>query len=197
MEVALVGGAVAEEGDRDAVDPLQRQRRAGRRGDAAADDAEAADQAVLEVDHVHRAGAAAADARLAPEQLVEQRLRLDAERERVAVAAVGAGDAVLLLEHRADPGGHGLLTRVEVRGAVDVALLEERLDAVLEAADQQHAPVERERLLAVGRRGGRGGRPAGHFAATGSPSPLTRSAPRTYCLPATSSSSAGKRVRIS
>ena len=63
---------------------------AGGGGDAAADDAEAADEPVLEVDHVHRARAAAADPGRAPEHLGRERLGVGALRERVAVAAVGA-----------------------------------------------------------------------------------------------------------
>src|SRR5581483_9511725 len=89
---------------------------------------------------------------------------------------------------------HRLLARVEVGGAVHLALQEQRLHRVLEAADQQHPAVERERLLGGRRAGGR--LSAAHRAATVSPSAFTRSAPRTYCRPATSSSSAGKRVRI-
>jgi hypothetical protein len=53
VEVAVVGGAVAEEGDRYPPLALSRKRGAERRGDAAADDPRAKHQAVLEVDHVH------------------------------------------------------------------------------------------------------------------------------------------------
>ena len=61
VEVPLVRGAVAEEGDRDPALALRGDRGPGGRGDAAAHDPEAAHEAVLEVDHVHRARAAAAD----------------------------------------------------------------------------------------------------------------------------------------
>ena len=60
----------------------------------AADDPEAADHPVLEVDDVHRARAAAADAGRAAEHLGDELLRVGAGREAVAVAAVGAGDPV-------------------------------------------------------------------------------------------------------
>src|SRR5689334_8816514 len=194
-EVALVGGAVAEERHGHAPLTLERERRAGGGGDAAAHDPEAADQPVLEVDHVHRPGAAGAHTGRAPEQLVQQSLRVHAEGQRVAVPAIGPRRAVLRLEHGAHPRRHRLLPRVEMRRAVHLALQEQRLHRVLEAADQQHPPVELEPLGRV--------RPsallcrlrAAHLAAT--PSSFTRSAPRTYCLPATSSSSPGKRVRIS
>src|SRR5438067_950367 len=195
-EITLVGGAVAEERHRHPVLALQGERRARGRRDAAAHDPEAADQPVLEVDHVHRSGPPAAYSAGPPEELVEQALRLNTQRERMAVAAVGPGHPVLRLQHRAHAHRHRLLPRVQVRGAVHLALEEQVLHRVLEAPDQQHPAVELERLVAVAngfslRRLG-----AAHFAATGS-SPFTRSAPRTYCRPATSSSSAGKRVRIS
>ncbi len=57
---------------------------------------------MLEVDDVHRAGAAAADPGRAPEQLVEELLRLEPERERVPVTSIGARDAVLVREQAAD-----------------------------------------------------------------------------------------------
>src|SRR5207237_577524 len=82
-----------------------------------------------------------------------------------------------------------LLPRVQVRGAVHLALEEQVLHRVLEAPDQQHPAVELERLVAVANGLSLGRLGAAHFAATGS-SPLTRSAPRTYCRPATRSSSA-------
>src|SRR3954470_3200066 len=108
VEVAVVGGAVAEERDRDGAlaGPLERESDAGGGGDAPADDPEAADQAVLERDDVHRAGAPAVDAGRPAEQLVHQRLGVDAERERVAVAAVRARHAIGLRErpgHNARP----------------------------------------------------------------------------------------------
>ena len=102
-DVALVHGAVAEVRDGDAAGrPLQRERRPGRGGDAAADDPERADQPVGRRVHVHRARAAAVDPGRAAEHLVEQLLRVDAERERVAVTAVGRRHAVALLEQARD-----------------------------------------------------------------------------------------------
>src|SRR5581483_8327955 len=108
-EVALVHGAVAEAGDGDAAGPLQREADAGRRGDAAANDPEAADQPVGRRVHVHRAGAAAVDPGRATEHLVQQLLRIDPQRERVPVAAIGGGDAVARVEHARDAGRDRLL----------------------------------------------------------------------------------------
>src|SRR5215470_3358256 len=49
---------------------------------------------------------------------------------------------VALLEDARHPGRDRLLPGVEVRRPVDLAGEEERLDEVLEAADEQHPPVE-------------------------------------------------------
>ena len=149
VEVRLVDRPVTEERDRDTAAALERERRARRGGNAAPDDPEAADQAVLEVDHVHRAGATAAHARCAAEQLVEQALRLEAERKCVTVAAVRACHAVVARQQARNPDLDRLLTRAEMRRAVHVPLEEEGLDEVLEATDHEHATVEVERQRGV------------------------------------------------
>ena len=126
------------------------QTRAGCGRDAAADDAEAADEAVPEVDHVHRAGATAAGAGLAAHQLGGERLRFGPLRESGPVAAVGGGHPVPRVEHRADPDGDRLLPRVEVYGAVDLATQEEALHRLLEVAQEQHPAVAVEQRSGVG-----------------------------------------------
>ena len=148
MEVGLVRGAVAEEGDRDraVLAQLRGERRAGRGRDRAADDAEAADQPVLERDDVHRAAPAAVGAGLAPEELGEQRRLVDAERERRAVTAVRRGHGVARLEHVADADRDRLLALVEVRRALDLVVEEEPVDGILEQPDAQHPLVERLEL---------------------------------------------------
>src|ERR1044072_9803560 len=75
------------------------------------------------------------------------------------MAAGAAGDAVVLAEHVGDTGGDGLLGAVEVRRAVHLALEEERLHGLLEAADRQHRAVEVgvERALGIAPAGGAGG----------------------------------------
>src|SRR5581483_9651068 len=194
VEVGLVDGAVAEERDRRLARPAEGERRPGRGRDRAADDAEAADQAVLEVDDVHRARAAAADPGRAAEQLVEELLRLEPERERVAVPAVRPADAVAVAQAARDADLDRLLAGAEVRRPVNVPLQEERLHELFEAADELHAPVEIEGLLDVGRdRGLERGAQLAHGVGVSS----WRSAPRTYVRPVTRSSSAGNLVRIS
>ena len=124
-----------------------RQGGAQRRGDRAADDPVAADQAVLEVDHVHRAGAAAADAGGAPEHLGDQRLGIGALGQRVPVAAVGAGGVVVGLKRHADPDRHRLLPGVQMGRAVDLAAQEQPVHRGLELPDQEHARVASRYLV--------------------------------------------------
>ena len=152
MEVGLVGRAVAEEGDRHVALALRRERRARRRGDRSADDSEAADQAVLEVDHVHRSRPAAADpTRRSAEHLSRERLGISVLSRARAVAAVGPCDRVVRLERRADADGDGLLPRGQMRRPVHLALQEQALDLVLEQADREHpTQVFRGRLKPAG-----------------------------------------------
>jgi hypothetical protein len=117
--------------------------------ESASADPERADQAVGRRRHVHRACAAAVYTRCAAEHLVEEGLRVDAQRERVTVAAVGGRHPVALLEQACNAGRHRLLPRIQMRRAVDLALQEERLHKVLEAADEEHLTVDPRVALEV------------------------------------------------
>ena len=143
-EVGLIGRALAEEGDRDVAGapPLEGEGRAGGGGDRSADDAEAPDQPMREVDHVHGARAARAHARLAAEQLGHQRLGVDPEGQRVPVPAVRPGHAIGVRQNAAHADRPRLLAGVQVRRAVHFALLKQGLDRVLEAADERHALIQ-------------------------------------------------------
>src|SRR5439155_26438031 len=99
------------------------------------------------------------------------------------------GDPVLVREQASDTDLGCLLAGAEVRRPVHEALQEERLDELLEPADDEHPPVEVEV-----ERGLLGRLDLGHLTLV---SMSTRSAPRTYVRPVTSSSSAGNLVRIS
>src|SRR5581483_10998187 len=136
VEVGLVRGTVAEERDGDAavVPQLRGERSARGGGERAADDREAAEQPVLEVDDVHRARAAAAEPVLAPEQLAEQTRRLRAEGE-------------------ADADGHRLLPLVEVDRPFDLVPHEEAVRLVLEQADAEHLRVQALELARLNRSG--------------------------------------------
>jgi hypothetical protein len=109
---------------------------------AAADDPEAADQAVLEVDHVHRAAATAVRSDLTPEELREQRGLVDTDGDRGAVPAVGRRDRVAAPEHVADADGDRLLPLIEVRRSLDLVVQEQPVNGVLEQTDAEHPLVE-------------------------------------------------------
>ena len=85
-----------------------------------------------------------------PEQLVEQRLRA---RRRARARGRGRGRCRRRGPRRPSasqtPTADGLLARAQVRRAVHLAPLEQRLDLVLEAADEAHAPVELEVVRGV------------------------------------------------
>ena len=121
VEVALVDRSVAELAHRHSTDPLQGESDARGGSDRPADDPERADEPVVRRVDVHRAGPTPVHAGGAAEHLVEQALRVDAERERMAVAAVGRTDAIAILEHARHADGDRLLARVEMRHAVDLA----------------------------------------------------------------------------
>jgi hypothetical protein len=116
VEDALVGGAVAEEGDRDGVaaQVLVGPRRADGDRDAAADDAVRAEDPEAEVHGVHGAALAAAEAVDLAEELGHHRVDVGALGQQVAVAAVGGGDAVVLAQGLADADRGALLADVEV-----------------------------------------------------------------------------------
>ena len=150
MEVRLVDGAVAEE--RNCHCPvaleLRRERGSGRSSDRPTDDAEAADDAVREVDDVHRAAAAAVGSGLASEELTEQGGLVDAHRETGAVPAIRGGDRVAGPEQVAHSDCDRLLALVQMGGSLDLVVEEEAVHHVLELPDANHALVE---ALEVGR----------------------------------------------
>src|SRR5262249_4418459 len=69
--------------------------------------------------------------------------------DAVAMAAVGAGDAVLVGEVHAHADGRGLLAGIEMHEAGDVAGGELLLDAVLEGADRAHVAIGADQLGAI------------------------------------------------
>ena len=92
VELALVDRAVADEVHGDAVGALVllgEREPAGERH-VAGDDRVAAHERLRDVEEVHRAAAAAGDARLLAEQLGHDAVRVEPARERVAVLAVVA-----------------------------------------------------------------------------------------------------------
>ena len=153
VEDALVGGAVAEEGDRHLVSPLQLGGEAGAGGErhGRAYDAVRAHDVELHVGDVHGAAEALAIAGLAAHQLRHHAVDARTLGDAVAVAAVVGGDDVVVAQRRADAGGDRLLALVAMGRALDDAFLEEVGGLVLEGADAAHGDVEiAERLRAHG-----------------------------------------------
>ena len=146
MEVRLVGRAVAEERDRHPALALGRQRGAERGGDRSADDAVAADQPVLQVDHVHRAGTAAAHPGGAAQHLGRERRGIGPFGERMAVAPVGAGQVVVGRQRETCSNRDRLLPGAEMRGAVNLPGEEQAVHGGLEQPDQQHPAVRPEKV---------------------------------------------------
>ena len=88
------------------------------------------------------------DARRAPGQLGHDHLGIDAVGEHVAMVAIAGDDAVLAaVERRLQPDRDRFLADVEVAEAADQAEAVELAGLLLEAADQQHLPVEFEQLV--------------------------------------------------
>ena len=142
VECALLRGAVAEEAEHDlalAAD-LGGPGRAGRVRDPLADDPGGPEEAALRVDQVHRAAVAAAEPVLAAVDLGHHRLRVGAERDRVAVTAVRRQHLVVGVQRRQRADDRRLGPVGEVRVAADHAgvLLERALHPLLELADAQH-----------------------------------------------------------
>jgi hypothetical protein len=146
---ALVGGAVAEERDRDAAVALVlgRERAPADQRRATADDAVGAEHALGQVGDVHRAALAPARPGGLAVDLGHHPDRVDALGDAVPVAAVGGGDRVAVVEVRADADGRGLLARVQVHEAGDVAARELVVHALLELADGLHRAVGVEQLV--------------------------------------------------
>jgi hypothetical protein len=62
----------------------------------------------------------------------------------MSVAAIRAGDPVACVEDACETDSDGLLPGVEVGCPVDLAAEEEALNAILDAADHEHSPVQVE-----------------------------------------------------
>ena len=144
VEDALIRRAVAEEGHRHPIRPLQLGGEAGAGGErhGGADDAVGPHDVELHVRDVHGAAEALTVARLAAHQLRHHAVDARALGNAVAVTAVVGGDDVVIAQRRADAGGDRLLALVAVGRALDDAFLEEVGGLVLEGADAAHGDVE-------------------------------------------------------
>ena len=144
MERADVRRPVAEERDRDArlAAQLERERGAGDRRQAAADDRVRAEVPALDVVEVHRAAVAVRAALDLPVQLRHHLVRVRPARERVPVRAVRRGEDVAVLHRLADADRDRLLADRDVQEAGQLARTEALLDLLLEVPDQEHLAEE-------------------------------------------------------
>ena len=151
VEDADVGGAVAQEGHRDAVEALHpaRQRRSGRDGDAGPDDPVRPQDPEVEVGHVHRPALSAAVARRLPVQLGEEPGQISTLGKDVTVPAMGRGEVIVGAQRRAHAGRGGLLADVGVDEPRHSPGREQLYQTFLRLPDQDHDPVHAEQLFGI------------------------------------------------
>ena len=144
MERPDVGGAVAEERDRDAWlrAELERERGAYDARQAAADDGIRAHVPALDVVEMHRAAIAVGTALELAVELRHHLVRRRSLGQRVTVRAMRRRDDVPLLERAADAHRHCLLPDRDVEEARELTGPETLLDLLLEAPDQEHLAEE-------------------------------------------------------
>src|SRR5205085_6361905 len=141
---AGVGGAVAEERDRDPrlVAQLEREAGADHHREPAAHDGVRAQVAALDVVEMHRAAVAVRAALELSVELGHDRVRMRATREHMPVGAMRRAEDIAVVHRLADADVGGLLTDRDVEEAGQLAGAEPLLDLLLEPADQQHLPQQ-------------------------------------------------------
>ncbi len=154
VDGALVDRAVAHEGHAGALQALVLEPvgEAGAERHLAADDAVAAPVVAGGVEEMHRAALALGAAGHLAVELRHERVQLHADRDGVAVVAVGGDDVVVLAHQRAAADGHRLLADVEMQEAADLLGLVGAQAALLEPADAHHHAVQGDLLLGRQRR---------------------------------------------
>ena len=111
------------------------------------DDAVGAQHAQVQVGDVHRAALAVAVARRAAQELGVHALGVAALGDEVAVAAMGAGDVVVLGEEGADAHADRLLAGVEMGDAGDLGVAHQFGHPLLELADGDHGLVHLDEVV--------------------------------------------------
>src|SRR6185312_11788275 len=149
VDLALVGGAVAEIGHRDVVVAAIAvgEGEPGAERHLRADDAVAAEEALLDAEHVHRAALALGIAVGAAGELGHDALRVHAGGDHVAVVAIAGDDLVAAFERHLHTDDDRFLADVEVAEAADQTHAVELARLLLEAADGEHRPVGGELLV--------------------------------------------------
>ena len=159
-DLALIGRAVAEVGDGDAVRGavLVGEAEADAERHLGADDAVAAVEAALGREQVHGAALALGRARRAPGELGHDVAGRHARDQHVGVAAVAGNHRIAGPERVLHAGDHRLLPDVEVAEAADHPHAVELARLLLEAPQQQHVAERAMQRLRLHRGclGGRG-----------------------------------------
>ncbi len=149
VDLALVRGAVAEIGERDApvlAVPVG-EAEPGAERDLRADDAVAAVEVLLLGEHVHRAALALGVAAAASGELGHHPLRIHAADQHVPVITVSRDHLIALLRGHLHADDDGLLADVEMAEAADQAHAVHLAGLLLEAADEQHLAIGVELLV--------------------------------------------------
>ena len=152
VEGAPVGGAVAEEGDRDLLLPpvFDGERRAGADVDRRPHDPVGPQHPVGHVGDVHGAALAVAVAVDAPVELGEHALRVAAPGQQVAVAAVAGDDVVVVVRTAMTPAAMASSPLYRCRKPGHPSLEERLVGVLLERPDADHAAVEARSSLPTG-----------------------------------------------
>ena len=153
---ALVGTSVTEEAGGGLARTPDTAREPGAAGQwrTATDDAVGTEHAAIDIGDVHRAALAlAATGRFAAD-LGHHPVDLHALGNAVSVAAVGAGDEVVVVQVGAHPDGDRFFSGVEMNEAGDQAGGEILVQPVLEFADLSHPSIDPQQLVAIEVHGG-------------------------------------------
>ena len=104
----------------------------------------------MDVGDVHGAAFSVADAGRFAHELGDHTGDIDALGDAVPVAAVGAGEVVLIGEMGADTNRHGFFTGIEMHEAGDQSVGEVLAGGILEGADFHHLGVGVEKSISIG-----------------------------------------------
>ena len=146
---ADIGGAVAEEADRDVLVAFVLRAPGGAAGDREmrADDGIGAHHAVLFRGEMHGTALAAHQSVVALHQLAQHLLDRHAARQRMGMAAISAEREIALLHRLGKPGGDRLLPERQMAGALDQVLQEQVVGALFRLAQAHLRAVQGQALL--------------------------------------------------
>src|SRR5471030_1036605 len=107
----------------------------------------AAEEALVDAEHVHRAALALGIAMGAAGEFSHDTLGIHAAGDHVAMVAVTGDDMIAIFERHLHADHHGLLAYIEVAETADQPHAVHLPGLLLEAADGEHRAVGREILV--------------------------------------------------